>query len=185
MGISKQLLENYKTIEKKCKYFNTPFGKLIVKINNINVPFTLSKKKYTLKNIEKKEIGVDVFRIELETNGLKMNDIINIKFEEERRLEYYAADENILMISEMNNGLLLAVIAYDSEFNYNDMEFYNGNYYSYALKKINDNGVEYEVLSNPKEHLNFNEGHIINVWIMWTSDNNFYNANEELFNKLG
>ncbi len=151
MGVAKHLLNDYELLEEKCKDFNTPIGNLSVKIDKTNLNFKLFKKYYKVEKDEKKHL--EVFRIEIETDGLKMNDIINIKFDNERNFEYYAADENTIMITETNNNLLMAIIAYDPEFSYNDMKYLNGDYYSYAIKNICNNGIEYEIIDDGKEYV--------------------------------
>lgn len=182
MGIAEYLENEYKILEENCKYLETPFGNVIVKNGDKTIPFKLSKKNYNI-NAER-NLNANVFKIEIETNNLKCGDIIDVCINKKRNLKYYASDENTVMISEINNDLVFAIIGYDTDYDYTSMEFYNGDYYGYALKEMYCQGFKYEVLNNPKKCETMDMAHIISLWITWLPINKEYNVEEEIFLRL-
>lgn len=182
MGISKHLINDYKMVNENCKYLETPFGNVIVKDGDKTIPFKLSNKSYNI-NCEKK-LNTNVFKIEIETNNLKCGDIIDVCINKKSNLQYYDSDENTIMISETKNDLVFAIIGYDTDYDYTNMEFYNEDYYGYALKETYCQGLKYEILNNPKKCETMELSHIISLWITWVPINREHDIEEEIFLKL-
>ena len=164
--------------EKQCKCLKTPFGNLIVKINNQEVQFELSVENCNID--EKEKLNIDVYEISIETKDLQVKDNIDIIFDN-NNLKFYGTDEHTCMIYGTKNNLLLAFIGYDTDYNFSTSKFYNGECYAFAIKNNDGQGFHYEIVRNPLEYLNWDEGHIIKLRIAWLPISNENDIEAKLF----
>ena len=138
------------------------FGNLIVKINDQQIPYKSSVEHCIIG--QKDEVYAEINKIEIETKNLKIKDKIDIIFDSKNNFKFYSSDEHTLMIYSKKQNSLCVFVGSDTDYSFEEAKFYNGENYCYALKKHDEQGFHYEIVENPSEHLNWDKGHIIELW---------------------
>ena len=106
----------------------TPFGNVFVKINSDNVSFRCRK----IDQNKDHHIGEVSFIIDIDTTDLKVGDIIECGFED-NKMEYNDSDERSVLHTCENEKIILGLCGFDPV--YHDVEH---RYYCYSLVGSND-----------------------------------------------
>lgn len=161
MAYMKPYLDSFIEVTDKAEKNNVieEFDLVVLK-NESPFEYNLYKREF---NIFPHIISV-AYNIRIETKDLNIDDRIKINCSKALKFDSYDSDENTEMIESHKDNDYYAMVVYDSEYNRGD--FYGGVEYSYAIWGSNSKGYEYCIVRNPKEHLEFDLEHIINVWII-------------------
>jgi len=141
----------------------TPFGNVVVKVNNEEVRYEveLSKTEYENKKY-------DLYTLKLNVLNLKINDKISFELEN-CKLDFSDSDERCETLTIENKELILGFTGYEPQYHENERL-----YHCYELYGSTDNGFEYTIERNPKEYQDeFKKSHIINVNVAWINKKEF------------
>lgn len=145
------------------KVLNTPFGKLLIKINGKEQVYNYSEssKSYWGKS-------ETVYSINYDLSNLKIGDKIIIEIEN-RRLEYLESDERCDTLSIENESKILAMCGYEPQYHEGERE-----YHCYELDDFMSGNFEYSIKREPSKYITeFPESHIIRMNICWINKTDF------------
>ena len=178
MGIANHLLTNFELVKNKDELRQIkkqiPFQ---VYRNYDSITYEIYKKEYSLIPYYK----YDVYNIRIDVKNFNINDTIQISFTNTPSFKRYDSDENTVMIDYQDNKDYYAIIGYDKE-----DSLINECYGIYDIRK---DGIYYSIDLNPKEHLDYELAHVINVWIVHIDKSILKNVSNDsisecVFNKL-
>lgn len=156
MGIANHLLTNYELIKNRDELRKVkkkiPFQ---VYRNYEPISYEIYKKEYSIIPYYKH----DVYNIKIDVRNFNKNDTVQISFINKSSFKRYDSDENTVMLDYQDSNNYYAIIGYVKE-----DSLINECYGVYDIRK---DGIYYSIDSNPKESLDYELSHIINVWIVY------------------
>ena len=161
MGITSTLYDEYYNKEIVSNKLETPFGEVTMIKSGQKIPFEYTTKKYCFRN----GISADIFRLKIDTRNHKMNDDFEIRIGNINEFEYYDSDENTVMQKFQNNKFCIAVIGFDSYYDFIADKFYGGYDFSFGVKEASY-GIKYKIVREPSTFKNSFE-YIIYTWIVF------------------
>lgn len=177
MGIANHLLTNFELIKNRDEIRKIKKEiPLQVYRNYESIPYEIYKKEYSIIPYHKH----NVYNIRIDVKNYNVKDTIQFSFINTPTFSRYDSDENTIMLDSQNNKDYYAIIGYDSE---------EKMFECYGIYDIRKDGLYYSVDLNPKEHLDYELEHVINVWIIHIDKTKLENASNEyisecVFDKL-
>lgn len=171
MGITSTLYFGYTDKSVEITDIETPFGNASVYASNQKIKFGYTSKKHTFKN----GLCATIYRIEIDTSEYHLNDRFDVRIGEINKFEYYDSDENTVMQEFHNDKFCIAVIGYDSDYDFATNRFFGGQTFTFGTVGT-EHGVSYIVVRNPEKSEFNEEQHIIYTWIIFLPVSNHYDA---------
>lgn len=145
------------------KILNTPFGNLIIKVNNEiqEYDYNGSNKFYDGKTSK-------IYSINFDLSNLKIGDKITFEIEN-KKLNYHDGDERCDTLSIENDSIILGVCGYEPQYHEVERE-----YHCYELYDYMSGNFEYTIEREPSKYINkFPASHIIRMDICWINKTDF------------
>lgn len=178
MGIANHLIENFKKLSYDDNKNFIKESKLEIFVNKNNISGDVSKKKYNIcdKNI-------NVYNVKVDIKSFSRGDTISFKIGDNIVFEFYDSDENTYMYISEDKNNYYTFIGYDTDYNWANSKFINEDY-SYAFTgDVEKNKFEYMLVNNPKDFLEYEIDHVINIWIVIVNKESIINP-EKMYNNI-
>ena len=170
MGISSTFYSGYSKQEIETNRIPTPFGDAIVSISGQPISFHYTTKQHIFKN----GISTQIHRIRIDTLNYQLDDMLDIQVGTIRTFEFFDSDESTVMTEYHDDKFCIALIGYDTDYDFCTDAFYGGDVYSYD-SSCTGSGICCTIVRNPAV---FSRKHnrMLYAWVVFLPVSDRYDA---------